>query len=378
MINDNIKFLTTLGVGWFSVGKEEDAKIFEATTAIKQSLNTNPNEIPDIELVEKAIAHLTDYKKEHEEQAPIIDQTVTTLSLAKKVASLQQKLDAIINLKDKDSLEQAFKDLDEAAEQLGSKAAIGMDKLQAVFQALAKHNSPNASDYGVILNKVANLSTGVEPSKVQSYTEMLSATLSGAGTAIADVTESVMSIFEGAPPLSFERIGAITKKITTKLREGDTLSSEGIFRLSGRKLEQDSLLKQLLEEPNLEKVALDTYLTNSIATVLKLVWGEKPIFTEDLLKAKNNEERQVIISQLDPQAKENLGSLLSFLHEVSEIKSNKMTFENLGTCWGPRLFPPSKAADPMEALCDSNEMNEAVAYLIEHHKEFNFDRIIRL
>jgi len=166
----------------------------------------------------------------------------------------------------------------------------------------------------------------------------------------------------------------------------DTLKSEGIFRISVVSTKVDDLARSIEDSGtyDFEKYPLcqDPFL---VPCLMKKFFRElqDPLFTFDcytcFLSASGVEDvdlrmkkyRDVISMFLSEKNKIIIKELCDFLFEVQKYSAfNKMSYGNLGTCFGPSLLRDSQDYDPMS---ESIIISQIVAEIIEH-KDYLFSQ----
>jgi len=163
-----------------------------------------------------------------------------------------------------------------------------------------------------------------------------------------------------------------------------TLQTEGIFRISVQSVKLDELQRIVEETGNYDfntiPICEDPFL---VPCLMKKFFREMqdPLFTFDCytcfisasgvenLELRMKKYRDVINMFLPEQNRMILKKLFDFLFEVQRYSEyNKMSYGNLGTCFGPSLLRDSQDFDPMT---ESLIISQIVAEIIEN-KDYLF------
>uniref|UniRef100_S4RJ88 Rho GTPase activating protein 5 n=1 Tax=Petromyzon marinus TaxID=7757 RepID=S4RJ88_PETMA len=131
------------------------------------------------------------------------------------------------------------------------------------------------------------------------------------------------------------------------------ITTEGLYRVSGNKTEQDSLQKQFECDHSISYEAMDVNV-NTVAGSLKIFFAELPDpllpydIHQDLMEAINIPDKTGRLLALRGKLKklphvnhEVFKYIITHLHKVSQYSSeNYMTSENLSICFWPTLMRP--------------------------------------
>ncbi|XP_063957287.1 rho GTPase-activating protein 5-like isoform X13 [Lytechinus pictus] len=167
--------------------------------------------------------------------------------------------------------------------------------------------------------------------------------------------------------------------------EEEGLTQEGIYRVSGKAADIETIIKMFDEDQNADLVSLENLSSNTIASALKQFFKNLPepiipYSTQDRMiadyKEVNNEDLFVerlpeYLVGLSQVKKTVLTYMMKHMKRITQCsEENLMTAENLSICWWPSmLHPQSKSFDDLanEALL------AAVFKLIVEHSETLFD-----
>lgn len=189
-----------------------------------------------------------------------------------------------------------------------------------------------------------------------------------------DIVACVDAIFA----VNFNRVKAIAVHSIQELLSRKSLSTEGIFRVSGSKEIIFSLKKKydLANYPDLTKVE-DVHVISGLLK-LSLREMESPLLTfklyGDFLKAVNGTDKaakitslRTVVNKLPPANRSFLEYLMKFLRKVvQQSDQNKMSHKNLAIVMAPNLLRCASDSESCESpLLDSRKINTVVQLLIE-------------
>ena len=154
------------------------------------------------------------------------------------------------------------------------------------------------------------------------------------------------------------------------------LQTEGLYRISGSKALIEKATQGLKQNRHaMIPAELDTDIHN-VTGLVKAIFREMetPLLEtirENLLaidtKKASVATYQSVIDRLPPPNKQLFLRLFNHLNKVSKLSElNKMTAQNLATCFAPNLFDQTNLA---QAMSETSERNTVVAFLIEHATE---------
>ncbi|XP_041466502.1 rho GTPase-activating protein 35-like isoform X9 [Lytechinus variegatus] len=167
--------------------------------------------------------------------------------------------------------------------------------------------------------------------------------------------------------------------------EEEGITQEGIYRVSGKAADIETIIKMFDEDQNADLCSLENLSSNTVASALKQFFKNLPepiipYSTQDRMiadyKEVNNEDLFVerlpeYLVGLSQVKKTVLTYMMKHMKRITQCsEENLMTAENLSICWWPSmLHPQSKSFDDLanEALL------AAVFKLIVEHSETLFD-----
>ncbi|CAB4010350.1 rho GTPase-activating 19 [Paramuricea clavata] len=159
------------------------------------------------------------------------------------------------------------------------------------------------------------------------------------------------------------------------------VAAEGIFRISGSKKRQDEL-KHLLDKDI--EINFNTFTEHDVASILKYFLAElpEPIITSAHIKVHmqigdlGDEDKQIKALQLlflliPPANRHLLQQLLELLHEIANIKENKMSACSLALVFAPSVIQYKHKSSSCLSVVpeDITTFTAALAFMIEHVKE---------
>jgi len=157
------------------------------------------------------------------------------------------------------------------------------------------------------------------------------------------------------------------------------LEEEGLFRIPGDTMQVEKLKQTYDVDCRLaHRHELSNYQMNSVAGCVKLYFRElpEPILTHRLYSTfitvgKNTSEMarktnlRLMIRKLPEDNRKILTYLMHHLHKISlHCEKNKMTVNNLATCWAPNLLRPEKETTE-QMMNDVETVNTIIMILIE-------------
>ncbi|XP_028391263.1 rho GTPase-activating protein 19-like isoform X2 [Dendronephthya gigantea] len=160
------------------------------------------------------------------------------------------------------------------------------------------------------------------------------------------------------------------------------VNAEGIFRISGSKKRQDEL-KHLLDKDMQINFEKDTFTEHDVASILKYFLAElpEPIITSAHVRVHmqvadlGDEEKQIKALQLlflliPPANRHLLQQLLELLHEIANIKENKMSACSLALVFAPSVIQYKHKSSSCLSVVpeDITTFTGALAFMIEHVK----------